>query len=98
MNSYQITLWALAGSLFGHVYAAGIAVEAYLVRGQPVIWRRIWLTFAGSSLLLGLHHGYALELALRTGLHDMRQAVLAGLAAFAFAFAIGCQLLRRQPS
>jgi hypothetical protein len=47
-------------------------------------------------MLLGLHHGYALELALRTGLHDMRQAVLAGLAGIAFA--IGCQLLRRQPS
>ena len=96
MNSYQITVWALAGGLLGQIYAAGIAVEAYLGRGQPAIWRRIWLTFAGSSLLLGLHHGYALELALRTGLYDMRQAVLAGLAAFAFA--IGCQLLRRQPS
>lgn len=96
MNSYQISLWALAGGLLGQVYAAGIAVESYLGRGQPAIWRRVWLSFAGSSLLFGLHHGYALELALRTGLHDMRQAVLAGLAGMAFA--IGCQLLRPQTS
>lgn len=94
MNSFQITLWALAGGLLGQIYAAGIALEAFLGRGQPAIWRRIWLTFAGSSLLLGLHHAYALELALRTGLHDMRQALLAGLAGIAFA--IGCQVLRRQ--
>jgi hypothetical protein len=96
MNSYEITLWALAGGLLGQIYAAGIAVEAVLGHGQPAIWRRIWLAFASSSMLLALHHGYALELALRTGLHDMRQAVLAGLAGVAFA--LGSQLLRRQPS
>ena len=28
MNSYQVTVWALAGGLLANAYAAGIAVEA----------------------------------------------------------------------
>jgi hypothetical protein len=47
-----------------------------------------------ASLLLALHHGYALELAVRTGLYDMRQAVLAGLVGLLFA--LGINALRRQ--
>lgn len=96
MNGYQITLWTLAGGLLADAYTAGIAVEAFLARGQSASWRRLWLAFASGGLLLALINGYALELALRTGLHDLRQAVLAGLAAIAFA--IASHLLRRQPS
>jgi hypothetical protein len=94
MNSYQVTVWALAGGLLANAYAAGIAVEAFLLRGQEAGWRRIWLAIASGGLLLALINGYALELALRTGLHDMRQAVLAVLAAVALASA--SHLLRRQ--
>ena len=59
--------------------------------------RRIIPGFRGidfASLLLALHHGYALELAVRTGLYDMRQAVLAGLVGLLFA--LGINALRRQ--
>ena len=94
MNSYQVTVWALAGGLLANAYAAGLAVEAFLVRGQSTAWRRIWLAIASGGLLLALSNGYALELALRTGLHDMRQAVLTALAAVALASA--SHLLRRQ--
>lgn len=96
MNGYQLAVWALAGGLLGQTYAAGIAIESYLWRGQPTLWRRAWLALAAAAMLQALHSGYALELALRTGLYDLRQAFLACLAAIAFA--LGAHLLRRRPS
>lgn len=87
MNSYQVTVWALAGGLLANAYGAGIAVEAFLAGEQETRWRRIWLAIASGGLLLALINGYALELALRTGLHDLRQAVLAMLAAMTLAIA-----------
>ncbi len=94
MNGYAISLWALIAALGCQAFAAGLAVESYLWRGQSPARRRPWLALATGSLLLALHHGYTLELALRTGLHDMRQAVLAALAGACFA--LGTYALRRQ--
>ncbi|KAB2927541.1 MAG: hypothetical protein F9K30_03660 [Dechloromonas sp.] len=94
MNSYEMTLWALAAALVCQAFAAGLALESYLWRGQPAARRRTWLVLACGALLLALHHGYTLELALRTGLYDMRQAILGGLAGACFA--LGTYALRRQ--
>ena len=79
MSSYTLTVFALAGALIAQAVAAGLATESFLRKGRPSLARRSWLALAIGSLLLALHHGYALELALSTGLHDLRQAVLAGV-------------------
>ena len=94
MNSYSIALWCLIAALVTQSVAAGLAIEVYLRRGLPRAVRRTWLAIAMASLLLALHHGYALELAMRPGLYDLRQAVLAGLTGLFFA--LGIYGLRRQ--
>ena len=94
MSSYSIALWCLIGALITQSVAAGLSIELYLRRGLPRSVSRTWLAIAIASLLLALHHGYTLELAMRTGLHDMRQAVLAGLTGLFFA--LGIYGLRRQ--
>jgi hypothetical protein len=94
MNGYELSVWALLLALGGQAFAAGLAIECFLLRGQPAARWRIWLALACASMLLALQHGYALELALRTGLHDLRQALLAAVAASCFA--IATYALRRQ--
>jgi hypothetical protein len=94
MNAYAVTLWALVAALSIQSFAAGLAFECFLLRGQPAAQRRIWLALAGAALLLALQHGYALELALRTGLYDLRQGGLASLAALCFG--VGVFALRRR--
>lgn len=94
MNGYELTVWALAAALAGQAYAAGLAIECYLLRGQPAARRRLWLALAVGALLLALHHGYTLELALRTGLHNLRLALLAAGAAACYGLAT--HALRRQ--
>ncbi len=94
MNAYALALWASFAALILQTFAAGMGIECYLLRGLPRGRRRLWLTLAGGSLLLALHHGYTLELALRTGLYDLRQAVLAAAAGLCFAYA--AVALRRQ--
>lgn len=81
MNNFTLTLAALGLALLAQAMACGLAFELVLRRGLPAGDRGLWSALAGGSLLLGLHHGYTLELALRTGLYDLRQAVLAALAA-----------------
>jgi hypothetical protein len=94
MSSFTLAVFALAIAMVGQAVAASLATECYLDEGQPSLKRRSWLALAIASLLLALHHGYALELALSTGLHDLRQAVLAGCASFLLALAV--YGLRRQ--
>lgn len=88
MNPYTLSLWSLVTALLGQSLASGLAVELFLRREQAASARRAWLTMAIGSMLLALHHGYALELALRTGLYDLRQAVLSGLVALCFALGV----------
>jgi len=88
MSSYALAVFALAGALIAHAVVAGLATELFLRKGRPSLARRSWLALAVSSLLLALHHGYALELALSTGLHDLRQALLLAVAALLVALAV----------
>ena len=84
MSPYGLTLLALLGALVAQSIATGIALE--LAFRKP--YRRHWLALGIGSGLLALHHGYALELALSTGLHDLRQALLAAIAALLMALAV----------
>jgi hypothetical protein len=88
MSSYALTVLALAFALIAQAVAAGLATEGFLHKGRPSPARRAWLALAIGSLLLALNHGYALELALSTGLHDPRQAALAGVASLFVALAV----------
>jgi hypothetical protein len=88
MSSYTLTVFALAVALIAQAVAAGLATEGFLHKGSPPLTRRSWLALAIGSLLLVLHHGYALELAMSTGLHDPRQAALAGVASLFVALAV----------
>lgn len=93
MNPYTLSLWSLAVALVAQSVVAGLSIELFLRRKQSAGLRRAWLAIAIGSLLLALHHGYTVELALRTGLYDMRQAVLAGLTAILLA--LGFNGIRR---
>ena len=88
MSSYVLAVFALAGALIAQAVAAGLATELFLRKGHTSLARRSWLALAVGSLLLALHHGYALELALSTGLHDLRQALLLAVAALLVALAV----------
>jgi len=88
MNPYTLTLWSLATALLAQSVVTGLSIELFLRKEQAAGVRRSWFAVAIGSLFLALQHGYALELALRTGLYDMRQAVLSGLVAVFFALGI----------
>ena len=88
MSSYTMTLLALITALIAQSWATGLATERFLRREQSVLARRSWMALAIASLIFALQHGYALELAVRTGLHDLRQAVLAGCASLLLALAV----------
>lgn len=90
MSAYGLTLLALVLALVTQSVATGLALEMAL--RQPD-WRA-WMAVTIGAGLLALHHGYTLELGLRTGLYDLRQGVLGALAGiFLAAGVIG---LRRQ--
>ncbi len=84
MSAYALALGALVAALAAQSVATGVALEVALARP----YRRPWLALALGSGLLALHHGYTLELGLRTGLYDLRQALLAALAGLSFAAAV----------
>lgn len=88
MDAYTLSKLALAIAVLAQVLVAAFAIEGYLGEKTDFTRRRSWLAIAIASTLLGLHHGYALELALRTGLYDTRQAVLAVAAALFLALGI----------
>ena len=81
MNSYALTLISLLVALIAHVMITWMGIAAYLARNQKPGLSRSWLAVAIASTSFALHHAYTLELAMSTGLYDMRQAVLVGLAA-----------------
>ncbi len=94
MSSYHLSIFALLLALMVQAGAAGLSIECYLRKDLSRAVSRTWLATAISSLLLALHHGYALELAVRTGLHDVRQALL--LALVGIFFGLGIYGFRRQ--
>jgi len=88
MSSYTMTLLALLGALIAQSWATGLATERFLRKEQSALARRSWMALAIASLIFALQHGYALELAVSTGLYDLRQAVLAGVASLLLALAV----------
>lgn len=88
MSSYQIAVLALIAGLAGQAIAGGLACERCL-RGQGQTSDRfLWLVLASGALLLALAQGQALELAVHTGLHDLRQALLTGGGGLLYAIAV----------
>ena len=94
MNPLALTLVSLIVAVIAHSLASGLAIEIFSRKTLPAWTRRAWLAVAAASMLIALHHGYTLELAVHTGIFDMRQAVLAGLAGILFV--LGFYGLRQQ--
>lgn len=94
MNPYLLAVLALLLAAIAQTSAAWIAAESFWRKGQGSSSRRSWLALTLAAGLLALHSGYTLGLALRTGLYDLRQAVLAAL--IGLLFALGIYGLRRQ--
>jgi len=94
MNPYLLAVLALLLAAIAQTSAAWIAAESFWRKGQGSSSRRSWLALTLAAGLLALHSGYTLELALRTGLYDLRQAILAAL--IGLLFALGTYGLRRQ--
>ena len=88
MDAYTLNLVFLFIALLCQVLISGTSVECWLRRDLPRQQRFAWLALSLAGLFLALHHGYALELAVRTGLYDFRQATLTLLAGLLAAFAV----------
>jgi hypothetical protein len=88
MSSYSLAMFALLAALVAQSFATALAIECFLHKERSPAARRSWVAFAIASLIFALQHGYALELAVRTGLHDLRQAVLAASASLLLALAV----------
>jgi hypothetical protein len=88
MSAYTLSLLALFVALLAQAVASGLATELFLRKGLDRLVRYSWLALAVGSLILALQHGYALELAVSTGLHDLRQAIMSGVAALLLALAV----------
>lgn len=73
MSHYALAVLSLALALVAQCFATGIVFFRAL--RPPYRWAALVLPFGFS--LLALHHAYDLELALHTGLFDLRQSVLA---------------------
>ena len=94
MSAYVMSLWALALALISQSLATGWATEVFVRKDLAAGLRRSWMVMAVAAMLLALFHGYTLELALRTGLYDLRQALISALAAVLLAYAVN-QFRRR---
>ncbi len=88
MDAYTLNLVFLFVALLCQVLISGTSVECWLRRDLPRPQRFAWLALSLAGLLFALHNGYALELAVRTGLYDLRQAALAALAGSLTALAV----------
>lgn len=73
MNPYPLAVLSLALALLAQCCATGLATLAAM---RPP-YRRTRMALAIGLALLALQHGFSLELALRTGLFDLRQSLLA---------------------
>ena len=93
MSSFSLAVFLLLAALLAQSVATVLATEFFLRKEQSSLARRSWLVLAIGSLIFALQHGYALELAVSTGLHDLRQAALAGTASLLLA--LGVYGLRR---
>ena len=76
MSAYELSLWLTGAAFILQTLVAGLGIEIVLRRDAAPPIRRIALAAAVAALLLSLTQGYALELALRTGIYDLRTAGL----------------------
>ncbi|WP_153147107.1 hypothetical protein [Dechloromonas sp. H13] len=88
MSSYTLTLLALFAALLAQSLVTALATELFLRKEQGALARRSWMALAIGALIFALQSGYALELAVSTGLHDVRQAILAAVASLLVAAAV----------
>lgn len=88
MSAYQLSLLALAVGIFAQAAAAGLAFQCTLSRQLSLAARGYWFVLGCASLLFGLHQARALELAVKTGLFDLEQALFAGIASLLLAIAL----------
>jgi hypothetical protein len=88
MDPLTLALLALATALVAQAIAAGLCAELVSRPAQPRSEQAIWLALAVAALLAALHHGYTLELALRTGIFDLRRALLSALSSLLVAAAV----------
>lgn len=86
MNPYLLAVLALLLAAIAQTSIAWMATERFLPKGQGRRQSLSWLAIALAAGLLALQHGYTLELALHTGLYDLRQALLAAFVSLLFAF------------
>lgn len=73
MSHYALAVICLALALVAQCFAAGLMTFAAL---RPPYRRAAMLLAVGLSLL-ALHHAFTLELALHTGIFDLRESLLA---------------------
>lgn len=88
MNDYTLSLLALGLAIFGQALACGLATERALLKTWPAALRQRWAALAAGTGLLALQHGYSLELAMNYGLYDLRQSILAAVAATLLGWAV----------
>lgn len=87
MNPYLLAVLGLLFAAIAETSVAWVATERFLQKGPSRRHRLAWLAFALGAGFLALQQAYALELALRTGLYDLRQALLASIVGLLFALA-----------
>lgn len=88
MNSYSLTLALLAAASGLSIWCSALAIEEFRRRTTDRGLRRTWLAVASVAMLWALHDSYALELASRTGLYDLRQGILLSLSALLATFVL----------
>lgn len=88
MNPYVASLTALVFALFAQALAAVLALEGARESAAPRQRRLAWLALALAATLLTIDQFLALELAVRTGLYDLRRALLATVTAAVFCLAV----------
>ena len=84
MSLYHTALAFYVVALVCQTTVSGLSLQCWRRHDQATGWRRLWLSLSLMALFLALQQAYWLEIAVRTGLYDFRQAsfsMLAGLLA-----------------
>lgn len=79
-----MTLYCLGIALLAQSCSTVVALRAAL--RQP--YRRSWLALAIACGLLGLHFGYALDLAIFSGIYDLTQGAISLIASLLLALGL----------
>ena len=88
MSAYSLAVKLMAIAALIQITAAILSTEVLLRKRLDKTQKLYWLALDVGALLFALQSVYALELALRTGLFDLRQSLLSGLISWLFAYAI----------